>query len=476
MSDRIGTGNAEADQILCGGFLKNSINLLVGLAGSGKTVFAEHLAFHNAGEGRPILYLTTLSEPLQKVLTYLQRFDFYDESKLGTSVHYEDLGPALAKEGIGGLLPVVNEAMRTTSPKIILIDSFKAIHDLAPSAREMRLMLYELVGSLTAYDATVFLLGEYSEEHQRTLPEFAIADGIVQFWRSPTSTRDERFMRVLKLRGSGYLEGQHGFRITKGGLDVFPRLVSPELPESYELTREKVSWGVPGLDERMGGGLWRGSATLLAGPTGSGKTTIGLQFVLEGVKRGEPSLYVNFQENPTQLASTLRSLGTEVGKARRRGLHLYYSSPVELQIDSVIISIFRTIREQGIQRVVIDSVGDLMAAASDPRRVQDYLYSLVQQFTVMRVTCILIFETPGGVANIQNSAVGARLSYMSDNIVLLGVDAGRDFGRTLAVLKARATAHDLLSHELTIGEDGASLPTKRPRRRAGKPRGQRKRK
>lgn len=471
MSDRIGTGNAEADQILGGGFLANSINILMGLAGTGKTVFAEHLAFHNAAAGRPILYLTTLSEPLPKVLRYLQRFEFYDEDKLGTSVHYNDVGPALARDGIGALLPVVEEAIRTLSPKIIIIDSFKAIHDLAPSVREMRVMLYELMGTLSAYEATVFLLGEYSDEHARTLPEFAIADGIVQFWRSPTSTRDERFLRVLKLRGSPYLEGQHGFRITSAGLDVFPRLVSPELPESYRPTLEKIRWGVPGMDGLMDGGLWRGSTTLLAGPTGSGKTTMGLQFVLEGVKHGQPGLYVNFQENPTQLRASLRALEDEATPAQMRALHFFYSSPVELQIDSVIVATFRSIREHGIRRVVIDSVGDLMVAASDAQRVQDYLYSLVQHLTLRGVTCLLVFETPGGVANVQNTAVGARLSYMSDNIVVLGVECGEHSQRTVSVLKARGTSHDLRAHELTIGAEGASVRTARPRRRASKARG-----
>jgi circadian clock protein KaiC len=459
MSVRVATGSAEADQVLGGGFLKNSINILMGQPGTGKTVFAEQLVFRNAGEGRPILYLTTLSEPLAKVVKYLQRFDFFDATKLGTAVHYEDVGPALAKEGIGALLEAIQAAIRTVAPRIIVVDSFKALHDLSSSASEMRKMLYELTGTLTAYDTTVFLVGEYSEEHVRQLPEFAIADGIVQFLRSPTSRRDERFLRVLKLRGSAYAEGQHGFRITQGGLQVFPRLVSPEVPETYRTVQERVPTGVPGLDEAMGGGVWRGSTTLLAGPTGAGKTTIGLQFALEGVKRGEPSLFVNFQENPTQLAGALRSLGTDVAAARRRGLHLSYSSPVELQIDSVIVSLFRTVREHAIQRVVVDSVADLMSAASDPQRLQEYLYAFVQHLAVLGVTCVLTFETPGGVANLTADA-STRLSYMSDNIVLLGVPGPESPARSLTVLKARASAHALDARELSISAAGVSV---RPR-------------
>jgi circadian clock protein KaiC len=210
------------------------------------------------------------------------------------------------------------------------------------------------------------------------------------------------------------------------------------------------------MDEVTGGGLLRGTTTLLAGPTGSGKTTMGLQFVLEGVRRGQPSLYVNFQENPTQLASALRALGTDVAAARARGLHLFYSSPVELQIDSVIVSVFRMIREKGIERVVVDAVGDLMSAASDTQRIQEYLYALVQHLAVRGVTCILNVEIPGGISAL-GSGLDARLSFMSDNIVLLEAQVGSSFRRTVVVVKCRATAHDLRRRDLEITASGASV-------------------
>src|SRR5687768_6197282 len=113
MNDRISTGNREADEILCGGFPKNSINIIMGLPGTGKTVFAQNLVFHNATGERPILYLTTLSEPVAKVIRYLERFSFYDETKLGTAVHYDDIGARLATEGIGAMIPVIEEAIKT---------------------------------------------------------------------------------------------------------------------------------------------------------------------------------------------------------------------------------------------------------------------------------------------------------------------------------------------------------------------------
>ncbi|MES2641667.1 MAG: ATPase domain-containing protein [Myxococcota bacterium] len=454
--DRITSGNPRADEILGGGFPKNSINVIMGLPGTGKSLFAEQLVFSNASDDRPIVYLTTMSEPLAKVLTYLQRFSFYDDTKMGSQVIYDDIGPQLAKDGIRALLSAIAETILANSPKIIVIDSFKALHDLSPSMPELRRMLYELSGMLTAYDTTAFLLGEYRDEDAQTLPEFAVADGIVQMLRNPLSTRDERFLRVLKLRGSRYLEGLHGFKITSDGLEIYPRLVSPDLPEGFELQETRLNTGVDGLDALVGGGLWRGSMTMLAGPTGAGKSTIALQFALEGLRQGQRSLYVNFQENPTMVARSMRNLGVPIEEARARGLYLMYASPVELQIDSLIVTMFQRIAAEGIERVVIDAVGDLVVASSDPQRLHNYLYALTQQFAVRGVTSILTFESDGAAD--QQTTPGGRFSYMADNIVLLSneVKVGA-MCRTITVLKARGTEHDLRVRPLIISATGARV-------------------
>ncbi|MDP2314259.1 MAG: ATPase domain-containing protein [Pseudomonadota bacterium] len=455
---RIGSGNALADEILCGGFPANSINIVMGLPGTGKSLFAEQLVFANAGDDRPIVYLTTMSEPLAKVLTYLQRFAFYDEKKLGTAVIYDEVGPLLAKDGIGALLPALEETIRTNSPKIIVIDSFKVLHDLSPSVSEMRRTLFELSGILTAYQTTVFLIGEYSDEDAQRLPEFAVADGIVQMLRNPLSTRDERFIRVLKLRGSRYLEGLHGFKITSGGLEIYPRLVSPDVPEGFEFRDRRLTTGVPGLDDLLGGGVWCGSMTLLSGPTGAGKSTIGLQFALEGLRHEQRSLYVNFQENPTVVARALHNLGFAVEDARAQGLYLMYASPVELQIDSLIVTMFRMIAAEGIQRVVIDALGDLVMASSDPQRLHNYLYALTQQFAVLGVTSILTFESDAGSSEAATSAPGGRFSYMADNIVMLQTQVrDEQMTRSVTVLKARGTQHDLRVRPLEITASGVRV-------------------
>jgi circadian clock protein KaiC len=454
-SGRMSSGNAEADYILGGGFPANSINIIMGHPGSGKTIFAEQLIFHNADDDRPILYLTTLSEPLAKVVRYLQGFRFFDENKLGSQVIYEDVGPQLAETGASALIPLLRESIKSLSPKIIVIDSFKAVHDLAPSVAERRRMVYEMTALLTAYGTTAFLLGEYTEEDILIYPEFAVADGIVEMSRRRLGNRDERYFRVFKLRGSRYLEGAHAFRITDSGLDIYPRLVSPQMPEGYEPASERVSMGVRGLDEMLDGGVWRGTTTLLAGPAGAGKTTIGLQFALEGARRGEPSLYMNFQENPTQLVRTIRGLGFDLEEAQAQGLDLVYASPVELQIDSIIVDMFRRIQQRRVRRLVIDALGDLASAATDTQRLHDYLYALVQHFAVSTITSVLNFETTGNA--LAGSGMQNAMSYLSDNVLLLTVEGEERTRRTLRVLKTRGSAHDLRVREVEISAGGLRI-------------------
>jgi circadian clock protein KaiC len=189
---RVTTGNTGADAILGGGFPANSINLIMGAPGTGKTLFAQQLALHNATLERPVLYLTTLSEPLAKVITYLQQLSFYDDAKIGTAIHYEDLGMTLVERGAPALLARLREAIKEFSPGIIIIDSFKAVHDLFTSVSDMRLFVADMAGLLTAYDTTTFLVGEYSEEEATRYPEFAVADAIIEFARHKSGTRDGR--------------------------------------------------------------------------------------------------------------------------------------------------------------------------------------------------------------------------------------------------------------------------------------------
>jgi circadian clock protein KaiC len=214
---------------------------------------------------------------------------------------------------------------------------------------------------------------------------------------------------------------------------------------------------VAGLDAMLDGGLWRGTTTLLAGPSGAGKTTIGLQFALEGARQGEPSLYMSFQENPTQLMRTIRGLGVNLEQLQAQGLDLVYASPVELQIDSIIVDMFRRIEQRGVRRLVLDAVGDLASAATDPQRLHDYLYALVQHFAVRTITSILNLETTGD--GVSGNGMQTAMSYLSDNVLLLSVEGDERTRRTLRVLKTRGSAHDTMVRDVEITARGMTVPS-----------------
>lgn len=447
---RISTGDQQADEILGGGFPANSINIIMGQPGTGKTIFAERLLFHNASGDRPLLYVTTLSEPMSKVVSYAQRLDFFDVNKIGNQIIYDDLGPDLSRDGVGALLPFMMDAIKRMSPALIVIDSFKAVHDLAPSTQEMRSVIANLAGVLSASEVTTFLIGEYTQSDSESHPEFAIADSIVQLERFALGARDERYFRVLKLRGSAYREGQHAFQITGDGLRIFPRLVTPDFSD-YKPNLSRVETGVDGLDEITGGGFWSGSTSILVGSTGTGKTTIALQFALAAARKGDACLFVNFQENPAQVRRLTAALGSKPDSPELKHFQHLYISPVELQIDSVIVTIFELIRTRKIRRVVIDAVGDLANAASDPQRLHDYMYSLVQHFVVNDITCIMNFESPIGMTG--RSETEQRFSYMADNVLFLS--PADESTRTIRVIKTRNSTHDRNLHAVRI--DGAGV-------------------
>jgi circadian clock protein KaiC len=190
--------------------------------------------------------------------------------------------------------------------------------------------------------------------------------------------------------------------------------------------------------------------------TGAGKTTLALQFALEGVRRHERVLYINFQENPAQLRRAIAGLGADPERAQEQGLRLLYASPVELQIDSIVVEIFEAIKSDGITRLVIDAVGDLAAAANNSQRLHDYLYSLIQHFAARGVTTVLTLES-GEAFTGQPAIADQRFSYMSDNLLYLGWSAENVGRRTMRIVKMRGSAHEYAVREFEIGADGARM-------------------
>jgi circadian clock protein KaiC len=457
-SGRVASGNQRLDAILGGGLPAHAINLVVGPPGSGKTVLAQQYAFHNATPERPALYLTTVSEPLEKVLRYGQTMAFFDARAVGRAVFYEDLGGLLGTEGLTAVLERVDVLLKERRPAIIVIDSFKALNPYAADQGAFRRFLHGLAGRLSAFPVTSLWIGEYDSTGLTTAPEFAVADAIVSLSSDRVGQRELRVLQVLKLRGSGFLPGRHAYRLSAAGIDVFPRLADPMDAAAYLVGIERVSSGIPALDAMLDDGYWPGAATLVAGPTGSGKTLMGLHFIVSGARRGEPGIIATLQENPTQLQRIAEGFGWSLAED---GIELLSRSPVDLYIDQWVYELLAAIERTGARRVLIDSLGDLVFAAGDETRYREYLYSLMQRCSRQGVSLLMTFELPDLFQVTRLSELG--ISHVSDNVVLLQyLRQPTGIARTLTVIKTRASLHQPQVREFTITGDGMTLKDQIP--------------
>ena len=452
MSERLSSGHARLDGLLGGGLPPNAINVLIGLPGAGKTILAQQYVFANATPERPALYLSTVSEPLEKIIRYAQTLDFFSAQAVGHAVFYEDLGAILNERGLDAVSERIAELIRERKPGVIVIDSFKALSAYA-DASDFRRFLHELAGRLSAFPTNCFWVGEYAEDAIADAPEFAVADTIISLSASRTGDRETRTLRVLKMRGGSAASGAHAYRVTSNGIDVFPRLADPVELDNYVLSDVRISSGIAALDELLEEGYWPGASTLCAGPSGAGKTLMGLHFIFNGARDGDPGLIASLQENPVQLERIVRGFGWTL---QEPAIELMYRSPVDVYIDEWVYELLETVERVGARRVLIDSLSDLQIAAADPVSFREYMYSLSQRLSRQGVSLFMTSELAELFRVGRLSEYG--VSHLSDNVVLLQyVRDDAVVRRALTVLKTRASHHQPEIREFTITPEGIVL-------------------
>jgi circadian clock protein KaiC len=453
MTDRLSSGSDRLDAVLGGGLPRNGIVLICGKPGSGKTILAQQYVFHNASADRPAIYLSTVSEPLDKILHYGQSLDFFEPSALGTQVIYEDLGRTLNEDGLAGALASITELLKRHRPGLVVIDSFRALQTYAAHPEAFRGFLHELAARLSVLPTTSFWVGEYDGTDTSDAPEFAVADAIVSLSTDRDGERDRRVLSVLKLRGSGSLSGKHAYRLSSGGLDVFPRMADVAQVDRYDGAHERMSTGVPALDAMVSNGFYRGASTLLAGPSGIGKTLLALHFIFHGAQSGETGVIATFQENPTQLERILNGFSWSLDDP---GIELMYRTPVDLYLDEWVYDLLDTVDRTGATRIAIDSLGDLRATAGDELRFREYIYSLLQRCARTNVSVVMTQEVAElfGVSRLSEYGI----SHLSDNVILLQFLRGdSQLKRALTVLKSRGSAHDPSTRQYEITTGGVLL-------------------
>ena len=311
---RLPTGVPGLDQILGGGLPEFSFNLIAGTPGAGKTTLAQQIMFALSGPDRSALYFTVVGEPPLKMLRYQQQFTFFDVARVNESVRYVNLSQEMVTRSLEKLLARIVQEVETTNPGVVIVDSFRTVAQAAERAHEHDLELQHFVQQLavrlTSWQATTFLVGEYrpaSEAEQN--PVFTVADGVLWLDQSLDRNSMVRKMQVMKMRGQAPIPGLHTFRITENGIQVFPRVIigpaPPETPATRK-PRERLSIGVTGLDDMLGGGIPAGHSVLVTGPSGSGKSVLASEFIVEGARRGEPGVIAVFEKRPTSTCRTDR--------------------------------------------------------------------------------------------------------------------------------------------------------------------------
>jgi circadian clock protein KaiC len=452
MSERLSSGQPHLDAVLGGGLPANAINMVIGLPGTGKTILAQQYVFANATPERPALYLSTVSEPFDKILRYGQTLSFFDAKAVGRSVFYEDLGTILNERGLAGVLDRVTTLIKERRPGLMVVDSFKALSAYAGGA-DFRRFLHRLAARLSAFPVASFWVGEYAEDEIAAAPEFAVADAIIALATMRAAERETRSLRILKLRGSDFAPGKHAYRVTASGIAVFPRLADPVDTTEYALPEARHSSGIAALDEMLADGYWPGASTLCVGPSGCGKTLMGLHFIFNGIRQGEPGVLATLQEHPTQLARIVKEFGWSLDEP---GVELMYRSPVDIYVDEWVYDLLAAVERTGARRVLIDSLTDLQFASPDEIRFREYMYSLVQRFSRQGVSLFMTSELPDLFRVTRLSEFG--VSHLSDNVVLLQyIRDQAAVRRALTVLKTRASRHEPEIREFRITPEGIVL-------------------
>ena len=461
--NRLATGVPGLDAVLGGGLPEFSFNLIAGQPGSGKTTLAHQMMFALATPERPAIYFTVLGEPPLKMLRYQQQFEFFDAEQVNRSIRFVNLSEDAMAGDLDRVLRRIVEEVTQQSPGLVFVDSFRSVVQASESADSPNNNLQQFVQQLgmlmTSWQATTFLIGEYFTEADAN-PVFTVADGLIWMRQSVQRNSMVRKMEILKMRGQSTLPGLHTFRMGMSGINVFapasgavPFQAEAAAPEAGSEQVPRVSMGVPGLDEMLGGGLPRGYSLLVAGPSGSGKSILATTFLAEGVRRGEAGVMAAFEQHPSKARN--RELFDLIQSGR---VGVVETRAPDLSIDETVLLILNEVRRLGAKRVVIDSLSGFELSLPPTFR-DDFRESLLQLVSVLAragVTVLVTSELEDRYTDLRFSPYGA--AFLTDAIIVQRyIELGSRLRRVMAVVKVRASAHSDELREFTIGENGIRI-------------------
>jgi len=453
---KLPTGVPGLDEILGGGLPEYSFNIIAGTPGTGKTTLAHQIMFANATPERPALYFTVLGEPAIKMLRYQQQFDFFDASKLNNSIRFINLSEIVLQNDLDVVLKEIVKEVEAASPSIVVVDSFRTVvRKVLPHGGEMELQgfVQRLALHLTSWQATTFLLGEYSDLELRDNPVFTVADGLYWLFQQVERNSIVRKMQIMKMRGQTTVPGLHTFRINQAGIQAFSRNFGMGGKEERPVNRTRLLSGIPELDAMMGGGIPSGDSVLLSGPSGSGKSLIATQFIEAGLKQGEPAIIAVFEERPQEYMGRAEGFGFNLIEAEKKGLlNILYLRPLDLSVDETLREIMDAVGRTGAKRLVIDSLAgfELALAPSFRTDFRESLYRMIGSLTRSGVTIMTTVETEENFTELPFS--NYSVSFLSDDIIRLRyVEIDGQLRKVLVVVKMRGGDHskDICEYQIT---------------------------
>lgn len=461
--ERAATGVRGLDDVLAGGLVRRRMYLLEGSPGTGKTTIALQFLIEGARLGEPGLYIT-LSETEEELRdgaashgwTLPEGVEVYELAPPESLLDAEQQQSVLYSSDLelGETTKRIIGAMERGKPARVVLDSLSEIRLLAQGSLRYRRQVLAMKHYFSRHDATVLLLDDMtSEPGDKTV--HSLAHGVVQLEQlAPNYGAERRRLRVVKYRGTAYRGGYHDFTIAHGGVAAFPRLVAAEHRRSFP--RGALSSGIPGLDDLLGGGVEPGSASLLIGPSGSGKSLLSYGFVASAVARGEKAAIFTFDEEIGLLRARTREMGLDLQAMEEAGsLVLQAVDAAELSPGEFAHRVQRAVEVTGVSTVVIDSLNGFQAAMPDEQHLVLHMHELLQYLNRQGISTFLTLAQHGLIGDMRSPV---DVTYLSDTVVLLRFfEALGEVRRAISVIKKRSGLHRGTIREFEIGPTGISV-------------------
>jgi circadian clock protein KaiC len=461
---RIPTAIPRLDYILKGGFVHGGTYAILGPPGSGKTILANQacFGFMRSSPGSCV-YVTLLAETHSKMLSHLATLTFFDPRAIPDRLTYFSGYKSLLAEGLPGLLGLIRKTMKDRRPALLVIDGLQAVKKSVEQSREFDDFLHELQAFAHVSGCTVLLLGTVPATADAG--DLAVVDGVVELSYQLVGPRAVRELTVHKFRGTNYLLGRHEVEITRDGIQIHPRteIQFDDPPERASEERVKMAFGVPRLDEMLGGGLMSGTATTLLGSPGTGKTMLGLAFLVEGARRGERGVYFGFYEPPPRLIDKAERVGIPLRRFVSKGLiELIWQPPLEHYMDSLAEQLLEKVRSERDEhstekrRLFIDGIEGFRAAAVYMDRMPRFLSAFMNQLRMLDVTTLVTEELD--LFRPEVEMPNPEVATISEGVILLRyVEVDSNVRRLISILKMRESEYDTSIRHFSIGNDGLQV-------------------